>query len=149
MGLEIERKYIVNDISYKEMSSEIHHIIQGYMSREPRHTVRVRLVDDKGFLTVKGKNDGSVRQEFEYAVPANDAAEMLKLCDPPVIEKYRNIVDYCGHRWEVDEFVTSNGSTFTTAEIELKDKDEIFEIPPFVGRDVTDDPAYYNSNLKL
>lgn len=145
MGLEIEHKYLVADDSYKAMSESCHEIRQGYLSRIPERVVRVRIYDDRGYLTVKGLNHGDIRQEFEYAIPREDALEMLALCESPVIEKRRYIVPYGGFIWEVDEFI--NPRCPATAEIELPDSDTAYPLPPFVGNNVTGDPAYYNSNL--
>lgn len=146
MGLEIEQKYLVRNDSYREMPNSVREIRQGYLSRVPERTVRVRTVDDKGFITVKGLTRGLVRLEYEYEIPVTDARELLTLCDPPVIEKRRYIVDYAGKKWEVDEFM-GHLSPLVVAEIELNSEDEQYEIPPFIGKNVTGDPRYYNSNL--
>lgn len=146
MGLEIEQKYLVKNDSYRGMSASVREIRQGYLSRVPERTVRVRTVDDKGFITVKGLTRGLVRLEYEYEIPVTDARELLTLCEPPVIEKRRYIVDYAGKKWEVDEFM-GHLSPLVVAEIELNSEDESYEIPPFIGKNVTGDPRYYNSNL--
>lgn len=146
MATEIEHKYIVNNDSYVKLSNQCNHIIQGYLSRVPDRTVRVRIFNDCGYLTVKSKNHGDTRLEFEYQIPPEDARQMLALCEPPVIEKYRYIVDYEGFRWEVDQFVAPG--VMTVAEIELPSSDTTYPLPPFVGRNVTGNPEYYNSNLK-
>lgn len=146
MGMEIEHKYLVKNDSYKSQSSAKSHILQGYLCREPERTVRVRVRDDKGFLTVKGKNSGASRLEFEYEIPLRDAVGLLELCIPPVLDKTRYIVPYCDHIWEVDEF-HGDREGLVTAEIELKSESESYTLPDFVGADVTGDPRYYNSNL--
>lgn len=146
MGLEIEQKYLVKNDSYRGMSTSVREIRQGYLSRVPDRTVRVRTVDDKGFITVKGLTRGLVRLEYEYEIPVTDARELLTLCEPPVIEKRRYIVDYAGKKWEVDEFM-GYLSPLVVAEIELNSEDEQYEIPPFIDKNVTGDPRYYNSNL--
>lgn len=146
MGVEIERKYLVADSSYRAMASGFSDIAQGYLSRDPDRTVRIRIRDERGFLTVKGRNRGEVRAEFEYSVPLEDARQMLDMCSGTVIRKRRYYVDYCGHRWEIDEF-GGDLAPLVVAEIELSDCDESFELPPFASEDVTGDPAYYNSNL--
>lgn len=145
MGKEIEHKYLVKDDGYVGMSIVAHHIRQGYLSRVPERTVRVRTYDDKGFITVKGKNQGDTRLEFEYEVSLRDAEEMLSLCEPPVIDKVRYIVPYAGFTWEVDKFDSKTG--LVTAEIELPESGIQYELPPFIGENVTGDPRYYNSNL--
>ncbi len=146
MGLEIEYKYLVKNDAYRTLAFSSECIRQGYLNRDPLRTVRVRIKGDKGFLTVKGINSGAVREEFEYEIPVADARRLLCLCVPPVLEKVRYMVEYTGHIWEVDEF-TGEREGLVTAEIELKSPDEKFEIPDFVGEDVTGNPAYYNSNL--
>lgn len=146
MALEIEYKYLVKNDNYKKISRESVLIRQGYLSREPERTVRVRVKGNRGFLTVKGKNDGAVRAEFEYEIPVEDAEKMLALCPPPLLEKIRYFVPYEGHLWEVDEFWGAR-TGLVTAEIELGDKNESFAIPDFVGEDVTGRTEYYNSNL--
>lgn len=146
MALEIERKYLVVSDSYRMMAEKSSHIRQGYLSRDKERTVRVRTVDDKAFLTIKGKNIGDTRVEFEYSIPMEDAYELLRLCTGRVIEKTRYYVPYRGKTWEVDEF-DGDLSPLVLAEVELSDSSEQFEMPPFVGKEVTTDPQYYNSNL--
>lgn len=147
MAKEIERKFLVKDDSYKDVASGKKHIIQGYLSTEIKATIRVRIVDDNAFLTVKGKNDGAVRDEWEYPIPVKDATEMLdRLTTGTVIEKTRYIVDYEGKRWEIDSF-KSPVAGLVVAEIELTSPDERFAIPPFIGKEVTGDLAYYNSAI--
>ena len=145
MSKEIEHKYLIINDGYVAMSISSHHIRQGYLSRDPDRTVCVRIYDDKGYLTVKGRNSGDIRLEFEYEVPITDAEEMLALCPPPVIDKTRYIVPFGGFTWEVDIF--EHPVKMETAEIELPASDTVYELPPFVGQNVTGDPHYYNSNL--
>lgn len=146
MALEIEHKYLVKNDSYKELATAFWRITQGYLCREPERTVRVRVKDNKGFLTVKGKNKGSVRAEFEYEIARADAEKMLEMCVAPILEKTRYIVPFDGHIWEVDEF-SGSCAGLVTAEIELISEDESYTIPDFVGDNVTGNPDYYNSNL--
>ena len=146
MALEIEHKYLVKNDSFRKLASSSCRISQGYLCREPERTVRVRIKAEKGFITVKGKNDGATRLEFEYEISVDDALKMLGMCVPPVLEKTRYFVPFEGHIWEVDEF---HGALegLVTAEIELSAEDESYAKPPFLGEDVTGNPAYYNSNL--
>lgn len=146
MAKEIERKFLVKGISYRTLSTECHDIRQGYLSRDPQRVVRIRTVDKKGFITVKGKTEGFIREEFEYQIPFEEADRMLALCLPPVIEKKRYIVPHDNKIWEVDEFL-GHRSGLTVAEIELKEPSESFSLPEFIDREVTGDPSYYNSNL--
>lgn len=146
MGLEIERKYLVRDDSYKANASERHVIRQGYLQREPSRTVRVRTFDDKGYITVKGITTGFTRAEYEYEIPFDDAVGMLSLCFGRVVSKVRHVVIHEGMKWEVDEF-KDDLSPLTLAEIELPDEKCRFALPDFVAEEVTGDPRYYNSNL--
>ena len=148
MGIEIEHKYLVKDDSYKRLSDNNSTIRQGFLSRDPERTVRVRVRDDQGFITIKGKGDGAAHPEFEYEIPLDDAMRLMSLCEPPVIEKTRYIVMHDGNRWEVDEF---HGSLegLVIAELEVPSEDYRFSLPPFVGREVTGNPKYYNSQLGI
>ena len=146
MGIEIEHKFLVKNDTYKSMAIASYHILQGYLCREPERTVRVRIKGDKGYLTVKGKNKGSRRDEFEYEISPADAMMMLRMCVAPILEKTRYIVPFEGHTWEVDEF-SGNRTGLITAEIELSSEKEEYSVPGFIGDNVTDNPAYYNSNL--
>lgn len=147
-NIEIEKKYLVTSSEYKQMATNSHTICQGYLNREPDRTVRVRILDDKGFLTVKGRNHGAVRKEFEYEIPHSDAEELLALCIPPIIRKRRYIVHWDGFTWEVDEFFREGKDALVVAEIELPSEHTIHSLPPFVGEEVTGNPDYYNSNIK-
>lgn len=145
MAHEIEHKYLVINDTFLEMSSESHHIMQGYLSRVPERVVRIRLLDDRGFITVKGKNHGDTRLEFEYEIPVKDARQMLNLCEGKIIDKTRYMVPFEGFMWEVDRFTSP--VDMTVAEIELPTSDTAYPLPPFFGPNVTGDPRYYNSNL--
>lgn len=146
MGLEIEYKYLVKNTNFKAMAESSLRIRQGYLSRNPERVVRVRTKGDRGYLTVKGKNHGASRLEFEYEIPFEDAEKMLSLCEGQLLDKIRYLVPYEGHVWEVDEFL-GNRLGLVTAEIELESEDTSFSIPDFIGENVTGNPAYYNSNL--
>lgn len=145
---EIERKFLVRkDGSYKAMASSHSHIRQGYMACKGV-TVRIRLRDDKAYLTIKGpsRNGGLSRFEFEREILVEEADEMFKLCVGGVIDKTRWIVPYEGHIFEVDEFHGINDGLLV-AEVELKTEDEHFEKPPFLGPEVTGNRHFYNSHL--
>ena len=146
MALEIERKFIVNDDSFRQIAYKSISIRQGYLSRIPERTIRVRTIDDKGFLTIKGKNIGIVRNEFEYEIPLADALEILTMCVPPIVEKTRYLIKYDNLTWEVDEFHGARQGLIM-AEVELSTKDTEITLPPFIGKEVTGNPEYYNSNL--
>ena len=145
---EIERKFLVRkDGSYKAMASSYSHIRQGYMACKGA-AVRIRLRDDKAYLTIKGpsRNGGMSRFEFEREILVEEADEMFKLCVGGVIDKTRWIVPYEGHIFEVDEFHGINDGLLF-AEVELKTEDEHFEKPPFLGPEVTGNRHFYNSHL--
>ncbi len=146
MAFEIEHKYLVTNDSYKRIATAKYHIYQGYLSREPERTVRVRIKDDKAFLTIKGKNEGAKRLEFEYEIPKDDALKILELCQSPILEKIRYNVPYEGKLWEVDEFLGKREGLIL-AEIELESEQESYAKPDFIGENVTGDHQYYNSNL--
>lgn len=146
MAFEIERKFLVNDTSYRAMACSHKEISQGYLNRDPERTVRVRIADNAGFITVKGRSSGATRVEFEYEVPCDDARQMLALCQGKVLVKTRWIVNYNDFTWEVDEF-HGDREGLVVAEIELPDERISFPLPAFVGREVTGDPAFYNSML--
>lgn len=146
MGFEIEHKYLVKDDSYLTMETASYHIRQGYLSRDPKRTVRVRTKNERAFITVKGITRGDARHEFEYEIPLHDAEEMLSICIPPVIEKVRHIVPFAGNIWEVDEF-KGDLNHVVIAEVELSSRGEKYSLPPFVGADITGDARYYNSNI--
>ncbi|MBW1756763.1 MAG: CYTH domain-containing protein [Deltaproteobacteria bacterium] len=146
MGEEIERKFLVSGEAWRE-TAEGTRYRQGFLSTEPERTVRVRVAGPRGSITVKGKNVGARRAEFEYEIPVADAEQMLDtLCQRPLIEKVRYTLAAGPHTWEIDVFEGSNAG-LVVAEIELSSEDEAFEKPAWVGDEVTDDPRYFNSNL--
>lgn len=148
MSQEIERKFLVKDMSYKEMAFSSSRIIQGYICSERGRTVRVRIRNEKGFLTIKGAStdDGLSRYEWEHEIPLNEAQELMKLCQPGMIDKTRYLVRFGKHTFEVDEFYGDNDG-LVVAEVELNAIDEDYEIPPFLGEEVTGQVRYYNSFL--
>ena len=145
MAEEIERKFLIANDGWR--SGEGRRYRQGYLSTVKERTVRVRVAGDRGYLTVKGVTRGATRAEFEYEIPPMDAEQMLDtLCERPLIEKRRYAVQYAGLTWEVDEFFGDNEGLMI-AEVELESADQKVTLPPWVGREVTDDPRYYNANL--
>ncbi|MDE6497338.1 MAG: CYTH domain-containing protein [Muribaculaceae bacterium] len=149
MGKEIERKFLVCDHSFVAMASDSVEIRQGYLSVKAEATVRVRIFGCKAFITVKGRNEGMVRDEWEYEIPVADAREMLECCcGSNVLEKVRYIVPCCGRVWEVDVF-GGRLEGLVIAEVELPSADVHVELPAFAGREVTGDNRYYNSMLSL
>lgn len=148
MGQEIERKFLVEDDRYKKEAYAHSHIVQGYICSARGRTVRVRIRDDKGYLTIKGASNASglSRYEWEKEISRQEAEELMKLCEPGVIDKTRYLVKSGQHIFEVDEFYGENEG-LTVAEVELNSEDEPFEKPPFIGKEVTGDVRYYNSFL--
>lgn len=146
MAKEIERKFLVAG-DYKQAAVSSSHIVQGYIGRTPSLTFRIRLRDERGYLTVKGRTDeaGMSRDEWEYEIPAADARELLAHSDGS-IEKRRYMVPAGQHTFEVDEFFGANEG-LTMAEVELSSPDEAFERPEWLGDEVTGDKRYYNSQL--
>ena len=146
MGKEIERKYLIKDDSWRECASGPTYR-QGYLSTVKERTVRVRTIDDTGFLTIKGITIGATRREYEYEIPTEDANEMLdELCEKPIIEKTRFKIPHTGLTWEIDEFAGVNQGLIV-AEVELESEDQNIDFPPWVGEEVSGDPRYFNSNL--
>jgi adenylate cyclase len=146
MAVEIERKFLLSDSSWKDGVKGTHYR-QGYLSLDPARTVRVRIAGDHGYLTIKGTSEGASRAEFEYPIPLVDARLLLDvLCHQPQIEKVRYRIDYAGLTWEVDEFLGENAG-LVLAEVELVSPDQAVKRPPWVGREVTEDPRYYNAWL--
>lgn len=148
MAKEIERKFLVKSTEFKANAIEVIDIKQSYLSQNPDVTIRVRLWNHKGFLTVKSRNHGATRGEWEYEIPEGDACEMAELAGGWAIEKYRYIVPFSRHNWEVDQFHYPHHGLLL-AEVELQDENEPIELPTWVGQEVTSDPRYYNSNLAL
>lgn len=147
MATEIERKFLVVSDSFRASAVESRHIIQGYITRSQDRVVRVRVAGDCGYLTVKTANTGAVRGEWEFAIPVADARDLLGICQGRIIAKTRYIIPADnGLRWEVDVF-ENDLAGLVTAEIELPSADTPFTLPAFVGREVTDDPRYFNSAL--
>ncbi|SOD99054.1 CYTH domain-containing protein [Spirosoma fluviale] len=146
MGIEIERKYLVKGNDWKKPEKgQLYQ--QGYLSSHPDRTVRVRTVNDKGYLTIKGKTVGASRSEYEYPIPYADAQAMLdQLCEKPVITKIRYRIDHEGLVWEIDEFQGENLG-LVVAEVELTDEQQTVVLPDWVDREVTAEAPYYNANL--
>ena len=147
MAQEIERKFLVKG-DFKADSFKATRITQGYLSSVPERTVRVRVKGEKGYITIKGKgNDsGASRYEWEKEIPVDEVKELLKLCEPGIIDKTRYLVKAGEHTFEVDEFYGENEG-LVMAEVELKDENENFIKPAWLVEEVTGDVRYYNSML--
>ena len=147
MAQEIEKKFLVAG-EFKESAKKATRITQGYLSSVPERTVRVRVKGEKGYITVKGigNDSGASRFEWEKEIPVEDVRDLLKICEPGVIDKTRYLVDCDGHTFEVDEFYGDNDG-LVVAEVELSDENEAFTRPFWLGEEVTGDKKYYNSML--
>ncbi|MGM9789710.1 MAG: CYTH domain-containing protein [Candidatus Cryptobacteroides sp.] len=147
MAQEIEKKFLVAG-EFKESAKKATRITQGYLSSVPERTVRVRVKGEKGYITVKGigNDSGASRFEWEKEIPVEDVRDLLKICEPGVIDKTRYLVDCDGHTFEVDEFYGDNEG-LVVAEVELGDENEAFTRPSWLGEEVTGDKKYYNSML--
>ncbi|MBO9198862.1 MULTISPECIES: CYTH domain-containing protein [Niastella] len=147
MGIEIERKFLVDKEKWDQVTKEKQSLYrQGYMVSDPEKTIRVRLTDKEAFLTIKGLTVGASRQEFEYPIPVYEAQQLLDgFCDT-VVSKIRYFIHHDNKLWEVDEFLGDNEGLMV-AEIELESEDEAFSLPDWVGKEVTSEKKYSNSNL--
>ena len=147
MQIETERKFLVKDDGYKAQAVESHRIRQGYIAHDMGRSVRVRILDDKGILTVKGPFVGlGSRPEWEKEISLQEAEDLFRLCKPGSIDKTRWIVPAGERKFEVDEFHGENEG-LVMAEIELKSQDEAFGRPSWLGDEVTGDPRFYNGYL--
>jgi len=147
MAQEIERKFLVKG-DFKSQATQSTRITQGYLSSIPERTVRVRIKGDKGYITIKGIGDasGTSRFEWEKEIPVSEVEDLLKICEPGVIDKTRYLVAAGKHTYEVDEFHGDNDG-LTVAEVELTATNEAFDKPEWLGQEVTGDAKYYNSML--
>ncbi len=145
---EIERKFLVNGDAYREEAHKKVDLIQGFLSSVPERAVRVRKVDDLGWITIKGIGNasGTTRFEWEKEISGTEARDLLKLCEPGRIEKTRYYIRRGSHTFEVDEFQGSNQG-LVIAEIELKEENESFDHPAWLGEEVTGQTKYYNASL--
>lgn len=147
MPVEIERKFLVKNDTWWSQVDHSTRIRQGYLAPIDKASVRVRVDGDKANINIKSATLGIRRMEYEYAIPLTEAEEMLKqLCRTPQIDKIRHRVKQGNHTWEIDEFFGDNMGLIV-AEIELDSEDEAFEIPEWLGKEVTHDERYYNVNL--
>ena len=149
-GFEIERKFLVRNSDYKRQAFGSSRIQQGYICSGHGRTVRVRIRDERGYLTIKGpsENGGLSRYEFEKEITLDEAEHLMQLCEPGIIDKTRWLVKSGRHTFEVDEFYGENAG-LVMAEVELGAEDESYEKPDFIGKEVTGDKRYYNAHLRL
>lgn len=149
MGVEIERKFLVDHAKWQQLAKpECMVIRQGYLLKDPEKTIRVRVKDELSYITIKGKTEGISRSEYEYQIPLNDGNELLSAFCEAVINKIRYCIVFACKLWEVDVFSGDNEGLIM-AEIELNDEHEMFDLPDWITTEVTHDKRYYNSNLSV
>jgi CYTH domain-containing protein len=149
MGQEIERKYLIDHDKWAKLikpAGELYR--QGYLLTDPQKTIRVRVTESHGYLTIKGANAGATRAEYEYEIPVGEAEELLDKYSVSELSKVRYKISYKGKLWEVDEFRGDNQGLIV-AEIELKSEGESYDTPQWIAQEVTGQEKYYNSNLTL
>ena len=147
MAIEIERKFLVDKNKWEAFEKDKKYLIkQGYILTDPDKTIRIRKTDAKSYLTIKGLNTGARRTEYEHEIPAGDAEELIDEFSESQIIKTRYIINFRNKIWEVDEFIGDNEGLII-AEIELSDENEKFELPAWIGKEVTGEEKYYNSKL--
>ena len=145
---EIERKFLVLSDDFKQWSRSKARMVQAFLNTDPERTVRIRLIGEIGYLTIKGRSnpEGTTREEWEWEIAAAEAEALIKICEPGIIEKIRYRIAYEGHTFEVDEVLGENKG-LVLAEVELNSEDEAISKPDWLGKEVTGDIRYYNSNL--
>ncbi len=148
MAQEIERKFLVISDNFKKTAFKKMRIKQGFLSSVPERTVRIRIKEDNAYITIKGLSNksGTTRYEWEKEISVEDAEDLIQVCEPGIINKNRYLIKSGEHTFEVDEFYDENEG-LTIAEIELSDENEDFEKPDWLGKEVTGDIRYYNSQL--
>ncbi len=148
--VEIERKFLVRNQEYREEAATSFEMVQAFLSTDPDRTVRVRKIGEQGWITIKGRTGagGTTREEWEYAIPGEEATGLLEICLPGAIHKTRFTVPFGSHVFEVDEFHGDNQGLIL-AEVELQAADESFQKPSWLGKEVTGSPEYYNSQLSI
>ena len=146
--IEIERKFLVKNETYKSLSFKTQTLTQGYLSSDPKRAVRIRICDKEAYITIKGETSqsGLSRFEWEKKIDFKDAQNLILLCHSSIITKVRHYVRYGNHTFEIDEFLGDNAG-LVIAEIELTDENESFERPEWLGKEVTGIKKYYNSQL--
>lgn len=148
MGIEIERKFLVTSDGWRALPRTSHRCHQGYINLKAEGSLRVRRLGEKGFLTLKGPRQGIRREEYEYEIPAEDATDMLRSFCQITLLKTRHEIEFEGFLWEIDEFHEHNQG-LVLAEVELPAEDTEFVLPPWVGKDVSEDDRFFNARLAL
>ncbi len=149
MAVEIERKFLVKKATWNAIEKgKGNYYRQGYMAKETNQTIRVRVTEETGYLTIKGPTTGISRPEYEYKIPKQDAEEMLNIFCNNIVCKIRYKIEFANKLWEVDEFMNDNEGLIV-AEIELRDENEKFDLPDWVEKEVTGEKRYNNSKLAV
>jgi len=149
MGKEIERKFLIDQQKWDDLVKPEGRLLrQGYLLTDKAKTIRVRATESKGFLTIKGQTIGATRLEYEYEIPLSEATELLDSFAVSELSKTRYEIEFNGKLWEVDVF-TGDNEGLIVAEIELESENEIFDLPDWIGKEVTTEEKYYNSNLTV
>jgi len=147
MGIEIERKFLIKNERWRSLVETSKSCTQGYVNLKGNGSIRIRIIGDKGFVTLKGPREGIRRSEFEYEIPVADATILLdSFCDAAVISKIRHELTYEGNLWEIDEFSGENNGLLI-AEIELESEHQTVSLPDWVGKDVSEDERFFNAHL--
>jgi adenylate cyclase len=146
MATETERKFLLSNSGWRDKVFAKKEMAQGYLTTNPERTVRVRISNQKGYITIKGKTQGNTRPEFEYAIPVADAEQLIKLCEKPLIVKTRHLVRWAGKVWEIDEFHGVNKGLIVV-EVELTNPDEHIDLPAWAGQEVSHLRRYFNASL--
>lgn len=149
MGVEIERKFLVNERKWASMEKTNGQFVQqGYLLTDPDKTIRIRVTDGRGYLTIKGLTTGATRKEFEYEIPNEEATELLNTFSVSGLTKIRYTISHRNTVWQVDEFKADN-TGLIIAEVELQNESQNFDKPDWIEEEVTQEEKYYNSNLSL
>jgi adenylate cyclase len=146
MAIEIERRFRVSSDAWRTSVAHSTRITQGYLAITEYSVIRVRVRDAKGYVTIKSRDGGIARQEFEYAIPLDDAGSLLKLCGQRILEKIRHEVTYAGYCWEIDEYLEPF-ENLIIAEVELQSEGEDPPRPPWIGDEITHDGSFSNAAL--
>jgi len=146
MAIEIERRFRLSSDAWRANVARATRITQGYLAITPDSVTRVRIRDANAYLTIKSRDGGLAREEFEYAIPLEDARSLLRLCGLKILEKVRHEVNYAGYLWEIDEYLEPLEGLII-AEVEMRSESENPPRPPWIGEDITADPSYSNAAL--
>ncbi|WP_412467300.1 CYTH domain-containing protein [Pedobacter sp. KLB.chiD] len=149
MGKEIERKFLIHQLNWDKLAKPKGKLLrQGYLLTDKTKTIRIRATESKGFLTIKGETIGATRLEYEYEIPVGEATELLDNFSASELSKTRYEIEFNGKLWEIDVFSGDNEGLIV-AEIELESEEETFDLPDWIGKEVTEEERYYNSNLTV